>query len=624
MRRLVNDWSCCRLVLVACLSLVAAGADARPQGPPPVGASRLHGVEHIHKRITADERTPNVDPALLRQLPAPAAQMQTLLACNTGAFASASGSALVTLVKGSAFECLYALFDVSGALAGQIFNEGKMNTVATALTTNALTYPGNNNTQTLQLILFLRAGYYVHYYYPQSVGNYGELLRVSTRLAMTTFIANLHFMDTTDAHGEVLLEFVTLIDNAEEYAQHLGTFKRLLDGFNNNALASPPMREAANRVFVNLYRGSFNSAFIAAAQLDSSIIDSLDNFGVRNDHLLGTSLQFLTINAAREMSRFLKYPGTLQNKARPKVKALLTNHSMVGPTAGVWLAAAEFVEAYDGANCAYYGTCNYRRDVEQALFQFTHTCSATLRMRAQDMTTAQFTQSCDQLALQETYFHDTLKTNRVPVANDNNTSLEMVIFDSSKDYEMYAGVLFGISTNNGGIYMEGNPAAPNNQARFFAYEAEWVRPTFEIWNLRHEYVHYLDGRFNLKGDFGESYYWSTTWWSEGLAEYISKKRDNAAAVQVGRSKSYQLSQIFRNTLDSGSERVYSWGYLAARFMFERHASQVDLFAGHFRAGNYNTYYNSLGGLGTSYDAEFHQWIDCVATASNPSTCASSP
>ncbi|WP_342373768.1 collagenase [Myxococcus stipitatus] len=187
---------------------------------------------------------------------------------------------------------------------------------------------------------------------------------------------------------------------------------------------------------------------------------------------------------------------------------------------------------------------------------------------------------------------------------------------------MYAGVVFDISTNNGGIYMEGNPAAPGNQARFYAYEAEWLRPTFEIWNLRHEYVHYLDGRFNMKGDFNTSYFWSTTWWSEGLAEYISKKRDNASAVQVGRNKTYQLSQVFRNTLESGSERVYSWGYLAARFMFEKHASQVNTILGHFRSGNYSTYYyNVLPGIGTSYDAEFHQWIDCVATASNPSTCA---
>ncbi|WNZ65969.1 collagenase [Myxococcus sp. MxC21-1] len=75
----------------------------------------------------------------------------------------------------------------------------------------------------------------------------------------------------------------------------------------------------------------------------------------------------------------------------------------------------------------------------------------------------------------------------------------------------------------------------------------------------------------------QSAFSDTTWWLLGLAEYISKKRDNAGAGQVGRNKTYQLSEIFRNTLSSGSERVYSWGSLAARFMFERHASQVDTF-----------------------------------------------
>ena len=54
--------------------------------------------------------------------------------------------------------------------------------------------------------------------------------------------------------------------------------------------------------------------------------------------------------------------------------------------------------------------------------------------------------------------------------------------------------IYGIDTNNGGMYLEGDPAAAGNQPRFIAYEAEWVRPAFQIWNLNHEYTHYLDGR----------------------------------------------------------------------------------------------------------------------------------
>ena len=83
-----------------------------------------------------------------------------------------------------------------------------------------------------------------------------------------------------------------------------------------------------------------------------------------------------------------------------------------------------------------------------------------------------------------------LLTNNTPVANDNNKSLELVVFDDYTNYNKYAGAIYGISTDNGGMYLEGNPADVNNQARFIAHEASWLRPTFSVWNLEHEYVHY--------------------------------------------------------------------------------------------------------------------------------------
>ncbi|WP_256443942.1 hypothetical protein [Myxococcus landrumensis] len=38
--------------------------------------------------------------------------------------------------------------------------------------------------------------------------------------------------------------------------------------------------------------------------------------------------------------------------------------------------------------------------------------------------------------------------------------------------------------------------------------------------------------------------------------FAFKKSDNAAAVQMGRSKSYPLSEVFRNTYASGNIRIY--------------------------------------------------------------------
>lgn len=623
----ITDACRCHSVLAVCLTLFALGADARPNGPPPSESPRrTHALEksHAHERLQPDERAPHISPEQLREALTPPAPRRAALAaaCDTAAFGSASGNALVTLVKGSTEECVNTLFSVTGTLARQVFIESKMVTIANALYTSAGSYAGNNSAQTLQLIMFLRAGYYVQYYNPDVVGAYGTALRNAIRPALNAFVANSHFRDVNDDHGSVLSEFVILIDSSSENAQHLGTFKGLLDRFNATGLSYWYMRSATNNAFTGLFRGHYNADFVAAIQADSSIIDSLESFGLRHESLLGTDNQFLVVNAAREMARFLQYTGAVQTKTRPKVKALITNHSMTGPTAGVWVGAAEMADYYDNANCSYYGICDFRRALEQAVLVSNYSCGATLRMRAQDMTAAQFTQSCGALATQESYFHDKLKTNRLPVASDNNTSLEMVIFNSSTDYQTYAGALFGIDTNNGGMYLEGDPAASGNQARFIAYEAEWVRPTFKIWNLEHEYVHYLDGRFDMKGGFGDSVSQPTIWWIEGLAEYISKKNDNADAVQLGTSKAFQLSQILRNDYNSGTERVYYWGYLAVRFMFERQTTQVNTFVGQFRAGNYTGYRQSLDALGTSRDAEFHTWIDCVSTATDPSTCGS--
>lgn len=615
-------WKRCCTAWTFCLALVGLEAFGAAPPPSPAPALQAHARPSAHERILPQQRPPDVSPEQMREAHTPPSRRSSLLAaCDTGAFASASGTSLVTLVKGSTVDCVNELFGLTGTRAGQVFGESKMVTIANALTASAQQYPGNNSGSALQLILFLRAGYYVQYYHSGDVGSYGSALRGAIRPALAAFVANSHFHDVNDAHGDVLSEFIILIDSSSENALHLGTFQSILGRFNDGFLSYWGMRAATNNVFVGLFRGHYNSDFVALVQRDPSITDTLSGFISRNEHLLGTNFQYLQVNAVRELSRFLQYTGALKDKVRPKVKAILDGHAMTGPGAGVWVSAADMADYYDGSNCAYYSICNFRPALEQAVLTVSHPCSSTLRMRAQDMSSTELSQSCTQLATEETYFHDKLKSRRVPVANDNNATLEMVIFNSSQDYQTYAGVLFGIDTNNGGMYLEGNPATPGNQARFIAYEAEWVRPRFQIWNLEHEYIHYLDGRFDMKGDFGASTSQPTIWWIEGLAEYISKKDDNADAVTLGSSKSLQLSQIFRNDYNSGVERIYYWGYLSVRFMFERHSDQVDTMLARFRGGDYTGYRQYLDGLGTTHDAEFHAWIDCVATATNPRTCA---
>ncbi|GEN05748.1 microbial collagenase [Myxococcus fulvus] len=621
MRRPIMDGCRRHLFFTLCLALFTSEAVARPGGPAPAEPLfKRHGHEHAHQRIRPDERPPDVAPENLRRALSLPAVARPLVACDPAAIGAASGDRLVTRVKSAAPDCLQTLFDVGGAPARQLFSESKMVTIAQALTADARAYAGNNSAQTLQLILFLRAGYYAQDRNPDVVGTYGTALRDAIRPALDAFVANSHFQDVNDTHGAVLSEFVTLIDSAKQTASHLGTLQGLLDRFDDAALASESMRGATSNVFFVLYNSHGDDDFVAAVRRDASLLDALDSFVARNRHLLGTDDQHLTVNAARELARFLQHPGTLRDRTRARVRALLDNHSKTGPTAGVWVSAAQMAEHFDVANCSSYGICGFRQALVQDVLGTTYECAPTLRLRVQQMSNIDLAVTCIVLSIRSLDFHARLGTTYVPVAGDNNAVLEMAIFDSSLDYQTYAGPMFGISTNNGGIYLEGNPSAPGNQARAILYEAEWVRPSFQVWNLEHEYTHYLDGRFDMQGDFGASTIQPTIWWIEGLAEYITRPTNHPDAVATGTQKTFQLSQILRNDYNSSSERIYTWGYLAVRFMFDRHASQVGIFLGQFRAGDYAAYRQSLDLLGTSYDAEFHQWLTCIATALDPLLC----
>ncbi|WP_440053902.1 collagenase [Pseudoalteromonas sp. T1lg65] len=242
-----------------------------------------------------------------------------------------------------------------------------------------------------------------------------------------------------------------------------------------------------------------------------------------------------------------------------------------------------------------------------------HTCSDTLRFQAQDMTTVQFSDSCSLVGAEETYFHQKLETAWQPVNNDLNDNLLMVIFDDYRNYSRYGSRFYGINTNNGGMYIEGNATDPNNQATFYAHEADWLRPEFAIWNLEHEYVHYLDGRFNLKGNFGD-YPQNTVWWSEGLAEYISLKSNNEAAISLinPNGSNLSLASVLNTNYSDSTDQIYRWGYLGVRFMFERHQDDVMTLRNATREADWSTYQSQLTYWANRYESEWQAWLAEVA------------
>jgi microbial collagenase len=388
--------------------------------------------------------------------------------CSVGDFTSKTGAALVEQIKQSETTCINTLFSVTGEDAKALFREEQMITVANAFKDVAATYPGDNSTFATQVVLYLRAGYYIQYNQPENVGEYGPTLKSAIQGALDAFFGSSHAFDVTEANGEPLAETVTLIDSSEENARYLDVVKRLQKNYNSSYDAFYGMLVAVNNTYTVLFRGHQMPEFAGAVKADPSVLTGLRDFAVVHDDLLGTDRSYLASNAGRELGRFLQH-ADLKDTVKPLVKELLGRSQITGRTAPLWVGLAEMTDEYDKENCAEYDTCDLQNRVRDAVLTVTHACGPSVKILAQELTASELSATCDSVLKQDPVFHDIVKDNG-PVKDDNNTSIEIVAFNSSTDYKTYAGAVFGIDTDNGGMYLEGDPAAEGNQPRFIAYE----------------------------------------------------------------------------------------------------------------------------------------------------------
>ncbi|MFJ8622914.1 M9 family metallopeptidase [Kitasatospora sp. NPDC093550] len=533
-------------------------------------------------------------------------------ACDVSSFTGNSGAALVQQVKSAGLDCVNSLFTLTGTDARGAFNEAQMATVANALRDASAAYPGDDSTSVGQLVLFLRAGYYVQWNHSDVVGPYGTALRTAIRGALDAFFAAPHSKDVTEANGQTLAEAVTLIDSAQENGRYTGVVKRLLDGYSTAWTGS--MATAVANTETVISQGFDRPDFVAALQADPAFATTMASFVTRNSAGIdgGDPVTRIGIQIGK-----LVADDTLRAQGRPIVKDLVNRYPLVGKTGPLTMNLLWFAEKKDAGNCSYYGTCDVPAKLVPLVLTVDHTCNANLRIRAQDMTAQQLADTCTSLVNEDAFFHKLVKDSG-PVANDNNTSLEVVVFDDYYNYSLYAWEMYKIEVDNGGMYEEGDPAKAGNQARFIAHEASWLRPQFQIWNLNHEYTHYLDGRYDFYGDFEAGMTTPTVWWVEGLAEYVSYSYRGVhyddAVAQAGKG-TYALSTLFDSTYaNADSTRIYNWGYLAVRYMFQSHPRDVDALLAKYRVGDWNGARTLLKNtIGTAYDADFAAWLkQCAA------------
>ncbi|MET8542054.1 M9 family metallopeptidase [Kitasatospora sp. NPDC004799] len=600
-------------------------APAHLAPPPAIGADRADTAPARpdgRKRLSPEDLVPRSPVAPLTGEPnakafglgAAAAEQP----CNIADFTGRTGGDLVRQIRSVDLQCVNSLFRIGRGDAAGAFRESQMTTVANAVRDAAYTYQGDNSASIAQLMLYLQAGYFVQFYNPDAVGPYGDGLKAAGRSALDAFFANPRSRDVTADNASPLTRAATLIDSIKDSARYLPVVKRLLADYDSATWNPNGMVYALTPALTVLYAGHWQADFLPAVKADPTVLDTLFTFISRNQGLHGGTYGRMVYESVNELTRFMKYPELLPG-LRPYARTLAQQSTPSGPTMYQRGSVALAVNWWDTANCSYYGTCDDPARFKAANLTVKHTCSPSITLLAQALDGTQLGTACTSLNGQDAFFHAVARDSG-PVKDDNNGTIEVVVFHSSLDYQVLAAVIYDINTNNGGMYLEGEPDKAGNQPRFLCYEAEWARPSFEIWNLNHEYTHYLDGRFDVYGDYEAGQVQPIDWWVEGFAEFVShsyRKVVNDGAIAVAGRHAYRLSELFDTVYaKSSQERVYQGGYLAVRYMLERHRSDVDAVLAKYRAGDWDGARALLKTtIGTRYDADFDGWLTrCAAGA----------
>lgn len=514
--------------------------------------------------------------------------------------------------------CLRDLIWTWDARLTPVMSDAHVQAVGRRISSLAAAHDGRNGTHLLEMFTYLHAVVYHDFSRPEI-----DITDVPTtevlRRAIYDFGTATRTFQVTRTNAETLRE--ALYTGSAPGLRHsqLGLIRKVLatmdhyhKGQYDNASWGGAALAALSVNYLGIYPGNRDSAFHNVVTENASYRTSFRAFADYT-HLKGTVNEWVVRDALGEYGRFGQVDA-LKARIVPDLGALLpVARTNFGDGSRPWASLVSWLNFYEA--CKPYAVC--KEDIERKIFPYTYTYdngAIKVRTGLDRATVDQLYYASKQVRAQ---FHRVLGTEQ-PLVSDTNTSLTIVLYGSRADYEVYHPILTGMGTQNGGIYIE-------RGATFYTYQRRVPQDSSLTLEelFRHEYVHYLNGRWAVPGYFGEGPWYSgdrTTAMDEGTAEFFDgSTRDDGIKVRkslvrgiindtAGGGPRMTVNQLLHATYDGDGFRFYNYAGTFFEYLWTERPALLREMYGYLRADDpagFDAWRTRLGGdaaLQRAYDS----------------------
>ncbi|PHQ48189.1 collagenase [Streptomyces cinnamoneus] len=652
--------------LAACLALpaaqAAAAAPGKPPTRPPVTATDVPGTPHDtpHKDPRTDVDRLAVAPEHRVEPPAPGGGKVSpgripgdlaegkagrpdgvaqggAVPCTLDGITGLNPDRLADFLTDPAVTadgCLRGLIWTWDARLAPVMSRAHVQAVARRAASLAPSHGGTDATHLYELFTYLHAVVY-HDFSRTEIDVTDAPTVDAMRRAIAAFGGAARTFDPTKQNADTLREALTT-GSAPGLRQHqLGLISRVLDTLGPKAATAtdPSWGGAAlaalSTNYLGIYPGNNDTAFRNAVAANSAYRAGFRAFA-RHVHLKGTANAWAVRDALSEYGRFGQID-SLRTAIVGDLGALLkTAEGNFGDLSAPWASLASWLNFFE--DCKRFNVC--KPQIEARVFPRTYTYDKggiEVRTALDRSTVDQLYYASKQV---KAHFLRVLGTD-APLAGDPNATLHIHLYASRADYEVLHPLLTGMGTKNGGVYIE-------EGATFYTYQRRVPQDSqLTLEELfRHEYTHYLNGRWAVPGMFGDSRWFAndlTTAMDEGTAEFFDgATRDEGIKVRkslvkgiirdtAGGGPRMTVNRLLHSTYDGDGFRFYDYAGTFFEFLWEHHPSLLREMYGYQRADDpkgfddWRTRTGADAGLQREYDAFLDEHIAKVDDLYVPAT-----